>query len=141
MEESGVLLHFVLSKALLFPAKSLSISGCDHRMGLGPKSLQSHTPLFVLSPSESTAAGAGRRLAEDVPRDGVCALTLETGFSAMSEHKHGRHCLVPRRGRARRVGTAFRVTHQDHSAASPGQRPCTHSWHAEQHRPLGLADT
>lgn len=68
----GFLLHFVLSKALLFPAKSLSISGCDHRMGLGPKSLQSRTPLFVLSPSKSTAAGAGRRLAEDIPRDGVC---------------------------------------------------------------------
>lgn len=30
---------------------------------------------------------------------------------------------------------------QDRSAASPGQRPCTHFWLEEQHQPLDLADT
>lgn len=65
-------LSFFCQRPSMFPAKSLSISGCDHRMGLGPNSLQSHAPLFVLSPINSTAAGAGRRLAEDVPRAGVC---------------------------------------------------------------------
>lgn len=42
-------LSFPCHRPLMFPAKSLSISDCDHRMALGPDGLQSRMPSFALS--------------------------------------------------------------------------------------------